>query len=51
MGTPSVVLLDDNKRHRKYTGVEKFHAAGYYGAGIVAASGEAWSLKSYNPDD
>nr|DAQ98891.1 MAG TPA: Phosphodiester glycosidase [Caudoviricetes sp.] len=51
MGTPSVVLLDDNKRHRKYTGVSKFHAAGYYGAGIVAASGEAWSLKSYNPDD
>lgn len=41
-------MMDDD-RHRKFTGIDKFHAAGYYGSGIVAASGESWSLDYYNP--
>lgn len=44
------ILLKDNDRHRKFTGVEKFHKAGYYGERVCAASGETWSLSSYNPD-
>lgn len=43
------ILLNDNNRHRKYTGVDKFHAAGYYGERVVAASGESWNRK-YDPD-
>lgn len=39
------VLLNDNNRHRKYTGVDKFHAAGYYGERVKAASGESWNMK------
>ena len=42
------VLLNDNNRHRKYTGVDKFHAAGYYGERVKAASGESWNMK-YDP--
>lgn len=49
MATVETVLLDANKRHRKYTGVQKFHDAGYYGEGIIAATGESWSIKNYNP--
>lgn len=49
MATVETVLLDANSRHRKYTGASKFHAAGYYGERVVAATGESWSLNSYNP--
>lgn len=49
MATIDTVLLDANARHREYTGVQKFHDAGYYGSGIIAASGESWSTKVYNP--
>ena len=45
------ILLNDNKRHREYTGVQKFHDAGYYGQRVCAATGEQWSLNSYNPDN
>lgn len=43
------ILLDDNKQERDYTGVSKFHAAGYFGERVVAASGESWALEAYNP--
>lgn len=44
------ILLDNNKRHRIYTGVEAFHKAGYYGKRVIAATGESWSTSTYNPD-
>lgn len=44
-----MILLHDNDRHRKFTGVDKFHNAGYYGERVIAASGESWTSK-YNPD-
>lgn len=44
------ILLNENNRHRKYTGIDKFHSAGYFGGRVTAASGENWSLSSYNPD-
>lgn len=44
------ILLNDNNRHRKYTGVDKFHAAGYYGERVKAASGENWNMKFDNPE-
>ena len=43
------ILLDDNRQERDYTGVSKFHAAGYFGERVVAASGEYWALSAYNP--
>ena len=42
-------LLNSNARHRVFTGVEKFHRAGYYGNGIFAATGESWDIDKYNP--
>ena len=49
MATVETVLLSDNDRHRAYTGVDKFHKAGYYGQRVKACSGENWSLNYYNP--
>ena len=49
MATTPTILLNANSRHRKYTGADKFHAAGYYGERIIAATGESWSLDEYNP--
>lgn len=49
MATVDTILLDENKRHRKYTGAEYFHAAGYFGERVVAATGESWALSNYNP--
>lgn len=49
MATVETVLLTDNDRHRAYTGVDKFHKAGYYGQRVKACSGETWSLDYYNP--
>ena len=43
------ILLDDNRQERDYTGVSKFHKAGYFGERVVAASGEYWALEAYNP--
>ena len=45
-----MILLDDNKRFREHTGVEKFHKAGYYGQRVTAATTENWDLTNYNPD-
>ena len=47
--TNPTILLKDNDRHRKYTGVDKFHRAGYYGERVRAASGETWPISKYNP--
>ena len=44
------ILLEGNRQEREYTGVSKFHAAGYYGERVSAASGEYWALSAYNPD-
>lgn len=44
-----VVLLSRNDSLRKFTGVTKFHEAGYYGSRVTAASAEVWSLTAYNP--
>ena len=49
MSTTETILLDDNSRHRIYTGAEKFHKAGYYGERVIAATGESWGLSEYNP--
>ena len=49
MATVDTVLLTDNDRHRKYTGVDKFHKAGYFGERVKASTGEDWSLSAYNP--
>lgn len=49
MATTPTVLLADNDRHRKFTGVDKFHKAGYYGERVKASSGETWALSEYNP--
>lgn len=51
MATETTVLHGENKSIRDYTGVTKFHNAGYYGERVVAATGEDWSIKNYNPDD
>lgn len=47
----TTVLLDDNKKFREYTGVQKFHDKGYYGERVCAGTGESWKLSYYNPDD
>lgn len=45
------ILLDDNYRHRVFTGVQKFHDAGYFGERVKAASAERWDTSLYNPAD
>ena len=49
MATVPTVLLTDNDRHRKYTGVDKFHKAGYFGERVNASTGETWTISKYNP--
>lgn len=44
------ILLQKNDQFRQITGVDKFHAAGYYGERTFAATGETWNLADYNPD-
>ena len=44
------ILHEKNAQFRKVTGVDKFHAAGYYGERTIAATGETWALADYNPD-
>lgn len=43
-----MININDNLRHRKFTGVEKFHRAGYFGKRVKAATGETWDLKDYD---
>lgn len=43
------VFIKENDRLRDFTGVTKFHNAGYYGSRVIAASGESWSTDIYNP--
>lgn len=41
-------LLTQNEWLRRVTGVDKWHAAGYYGTGIVAATGENVDTSQYS---
>lgn len=49
MPTTPTVLLNQDNRHRTYTGVTAFHNAGYYGERVIAGTGESWGLLYYNP--
>jgi hypothetical protein len=44
----TTVLLDSNAWLRRVTGVEKFHAAGYFGSRVTAGTGEKVNTKSYS---
>ena len=48
--TEENTLWGENYSIRSATGVNKFHAAGYYGERVKAATGENWDLRNYNPD-
>lgn len=49
MPTTPTILLNQDNRHRTYTGVTAFHNAGYYGERVIAGTGESWGLSYYNP--
>ena len=51
MATETTKLHAENNYIRKFTGVDRFHNAGYFGERVTAATGENWSIKNYNPDD
>ena len=51
VSTESVELHGENYHIRKFTGVDKFHNAGYYGERVYASTGENWDINNYNPDD
>lgn len=42
------VLLDSNAWLRRVTGVEKFHAAGYFGSRVTAGTGEKVNTEAYS---
>ena len=42
------ILLDSNAWLRRVTGVDKFHAAGYFGSRVVAGTGEKVNTESYS---
>ena len=42
------ILLDSNAWLRRVTGVEKFHAAGYFGSRVMAGTGEKVNTKVYS---
>lgn len=42
------ILLDSNAWLRRVTGVDKFHAAGYFGSRIVAGTGEKVNTEAYS---
>lgn len=44
----ATVLLDSNAWLRRVTGVEKFHAAGYFGSRVMAGTGEKVNTESYS---
>lgn len=43
-----IVLLDSNAWLRRVTGVEKFHAAGYFGSRVMAGTGEKVNTEVYS---
>lgn len=51
VATETTNLHTENNYIRKFTGVDRFHNAGYFGERVTAATGENWSIKNYNPDD
>ena len=51
MATETTKLHTENNYIRRFTGVDRFHNAGYFGERVTAATGENWSIKNYNPDD
>ena len=42
------ILLDSNAWLRRVTGVEKFHAAGYFGSRVMAGTGEKVNTEVYS---
>lgn len=46
-----IVLLDSNAWLRRVTGVEKFHAAGYFGNRVMAGTGEKVNTEVYSAGD
>ena len=42
------VLLDSNAWLRRVTGVERFHAAGYFGSRVMAGTGEKVNTEAYS---
>lgn len=42
------VLLDSNAWLRRVTGVDKFHAAGYFGSRVMAGTGEKVNTEAYS---
>lgn len=44
-------MLKENKRFLDYLGVTTWHNAGYFGQRVTSATGEAWSLNEYNPNN
>lgn len=47
----ATVLLDSNAWLRRVTGVEKFHAAGYFGNRVMAGTGEKVNTEVYSAGD
>ena len=43
-----IVLLDSNAWLRRVTGVDKFHAAGYFGSRVMAGTGEKVNTEVYS---
>lgn len=43
-----IVLLDSNAWLRRVTGVDKFHAAGYFGSRVTAGTGEKVNTEAYS---
>ena len=46
MATETTNLHTENNYIRKFTGVDRFHNAGYFGERVTAATGENWSIKT-----
>lgn len=44
----TTVLLDSNAWLRRVTGVDRFHAAGYFGSRVMAGTGEKVNTESYS---
>lgn len=42
------ILLDSNAWLRRVTGVDKFHAAGYFGSRVTAGTGEKVNTEGYS---
>ena len=44
----NAILLDSNAWLRRVTGVDKFHAAGYFGSRVIAGTGEKVNTEAYS---